>query len=159
MVYNQFYIFDKKVMKTLLIFTFCLISNLIYSQVISPTKKIPKEITVEALKTLGDSIKIIKADNYNFDVLIINKKDTIKVEYLTFKYNLKQNISEASKFTQQNKTIVYNNSYPFEVMRVNSDKLSFFYFTFNETFSAKRYIYNCTIEKLKELENQIKNFD
>jgi hypothetical protein len=146
-------------MKKLLIFIFCLISTLNYSQVIEPTKTLPKNVTIETLEMLGDSIKIIKADDYNFDVLIINKKDTIKAAYLSFKYNLKEYITEGSKFEQQNKTVFYNGSFPFEAMRVNSDKLSFFWFRYTETFSSKTFTFMCTIEKLKELENQIKNFD
>lgn len=146
-------------MKKLLIFISFLTSILNYSQIITSTKTLPKKVNIESLKIFGDSIKIIKADKYNFDVLVINKKDTLKVEYLTFKYNLKKNINECSKFEQQNKTIMYKDSYPFEVMRVNSANLSFFWFAFTETISSKRYIYMCTIDKLKELENEMKNFD
>ena len=153
-------------MKNILMIFFSLITCLVYSQndllapVIIQTKEIPKEITIDYLKTVGDSIKIIKADDYDMEMLLINKNDSVKINYLLFIQYLKKDIILiASKFEDKNKTILFKSSYPFEAMRVNSDRLSFFWFTYIDTYTEKRYIYNCSIEKLKELAPQLIEFN
>ncbi len=114
----------------------------------------PKELTKEFLKIVGDSIKIIKADNYNLYVYFINKKDTIEISYGELKYTIKPLFDMASQFEIIGKTKVIT-SYPFTILCTNTKLISFAHFKFEDMTKSKNYLYFMTKEKLKELSSQI----
>ena len=118
------------------------------------SKAPPKELTKEFLKIVGDSIKIIKADNYNLYVYLINKKDTIEISYGELKYSAKPLFDIASQFETIGKTKVIT-SYPFTMLCVNAKSISFVNFKYEDMIKSKNYLFFMTKEKLKELTTQI----
>ncbi len=129
------------------------ISNSQTSTIIN-AKTPSKEITKEFLKTVGDSIKFIKADNYNINVYLINKKDTIEISYGELKYVVKPIFDIAVKFEEIGKTKVITNS-PFSIFCTNTKLISFSHFKYEDILKSKNYLYFMTKDKLRELTEQI----
>lgn len=143
----------KKIM-CLVLLLFLLKYGISQGVTIIDTKQLPKELNLDFLKVVGDSIKFIKADDYNAFVYMINKKDTIEISFSEIKYTIKPMFEEAAKFEVKGKTKAIKN-YPYSMLSVNAKTISFGNFIFEDLVKSKRYLFWMTKEKLIDLVKKI----
>ena len=147
-------------MKNLLLGAILLFSMISFGQTIINTKPFPKEITQQFLFIAGDSIKIVKSENYNKiynpEYTIINKKDSTNISLVELKYDVTDKLKKCIDFKTKNKTIVFD-SWPFSIFRANSNNLNFITFRYVDSLKNVRYNYYMTVEKAENLYSEILN--